>query len=229
MRLFERLVLKQEISSILKSVIKPDQFSFKEDCNITMALLRSQHYWLKALDGEADHVRVLSFDFSKAFDTVSHKIIIEKLKCTKLNPYIINWIINFVSNRKQRVVVDGFTTNYLSINRGLPQGTVLGPMLSSLMVNDIYASDEKNNLLVKFADDITVTVTFRNGKDSASLEVKNMKDWCKKNYTSLNLPKTWEMVIHGKTSKPKPQPLQDIKRKESLKLLGITFQNKPTS
>ena len=45
---------------------------------------------------------------------------------------------------------------------------------------------------------------------------------------SLNLAKTWEMVIHGKTSKPKPQPLQDIKRKESLKLLGISFQNKPT-
>lgn len=229
MRLFERLVLKQEMSSILKSVIKADQFAFKEGCNTTMALLRSQHYWLKALDGEADHVRVLSFDFSKAFDTVSHKIISEKLKYTKLNPYIINWVISFLSNRKQRVVVDGFTTNYLSINRGVPQGTVLGPILFSLMVNDICAADGKNNLLIKFADDITVTVPVRNGKDSASSEVNNIKDWGKKNYMSLNLTKTWEMVIHGKTSKPKPQPLQDIKRKESLKLLGITFQNKPTS
>ena len=144
--------------------------------------------------------------------------------------YIINWIISFVSNRKQRVVLDGFTTNYLSINRGIPQGTVLGQILFLLMVNDICAADEKNNLLVKFADDITVTVPVRNGKDSASLEVNNMKDWCKKNYMSLNLPKTWEMVIHSKTSKPKPQPLQDIKRKKSLsKLLGITFQDKPTS
>ena len=144
--------------------------------------------------------------------------------------YIINWIISFVSNRKQRVVLDGFTTNYLSINRGIPQGTVLGQILFSLMVNDICAADEKNNLLVKFADDITVTVPVRNGKHSASLEVNNMRDWCKKNYMSLNLPKTWEMVIHVKTSKPKPQPLQDIKRKESLsKLLGITFQDKPTS
>ena len=145
---------------------------------------------------------MLSFDFSKAFHTVSHKIIIEKLRRTKLNPYITNWIINFVSNRKQRVVVDGFITNYLSINRGIPQGTVLGPILFSLMVNDICAADEKNSLLVKFADDITVTVPVRNGKDSASLEVNNMKDWCKKNYMTLNLPKTWEMVIHGKTLKP---------------------------
>ena len=62
------------------------------------------------------------------------------------------------------------------------------------MVNDISAADEKNNLLVKFADDITVTVLVRNGKDSASLEVNNMKDWWKKNYMSLNLPKTWEMI-----------------------------------
>ena len=132
-----------------------DQFAFKEGCNTTMALLRSQHYWLKALDGEADHVQVLSFDFSRAFHIVSHKIVIEKLKCTKLSPYIINRIISFVSNRKQRVVMDGFTTNYLSINRGIPyQGTVLGPILFSLMVNDICAAGEKK-LLVKFADDIT--------------------------------------------------------------------------
>ena len=87
-------------------------------------------------------------------------------ECTKLNPYITNWIISFVSNRKQRVVVDGFTTNYSRINRGIPyQGTVLGSILSSLMVNDICAADEKNNLLVKFRDDITVTVPVRNGKD----------------------------------------------------------------
>ena len=120
MRLFERLVLKQEFPSIFKSVIKPEQFALKEDCNTMMALLRSQHYWLKALDGEADHVRVLSFDFSKVFHTVSHKIIIEKLpNIPSLILTVINWLISFVSNRKQRVVVDGFTTNNLSINRGI--------------------------------------------------------------------------------------------------------------
>ena len=54
-----------------------------------------------------------------------------------MKPYVINWIVSFLSNRKQRVVVDSFVTEFVSINRGVPQGTVLGPILFSIMVNDI--------------------------------------------------------------------------------------------
>ena len=128
--------------------------------------------------------------------------------------YIINRLIRFLVDRKQRGLVDGFTTNYLSISRGLPQVTVLGPILLSLIVNDICVADEKNSLLVKYADDITVIAP---------------ENWAKKSNMSLNLKKTWEMDTDGKTSKPKPLPLRDIEKKETLKLHGITFQSKPTS
>ena len=75
--------------------------------------------WLRWLDDDdVDFVRVLSFDFSKLFDTVPHKIVCEKLKSTYLNPHIINWIISFLGNRKQRVVVNGKVTSYVDINRG---------------------------------------------------------------------------------------------------------------
>ena len=97
MRLFERLVLKQEMSSIFKSNINDEQFAYKDDGNTTMALLKCKHYWLKALDWEADHVRALSFDFSKAFDSASYRIISEKLKATKLNPSLYYQQINKVS------------------------------------------------------------------------------------------------------------------------------------
>ena len=67
-----------------------------------------------------------------------------------MNPYVIHWIVSFLSNRKQRVVVDGFVTE---INRGVPQGTVLGPILFSIfMVNDIRPVYPERNLLLKFAD-----------------------------------------------------------------------------
>ena len=113
---------------------------------------------MKWLDGNANFVRVLSFDFSKAFDTVSHYILSDKLKATNINPYVINWILDFLSQRKQRVVVDGITSEFIDINRGMPQGTFLGPILFSLMVNDIQLADPRRNLLVKFADDITISI-----------------------------------------------------------------------
>ena len=117
----------------------------------------------------------------QAFDSVPHDIICDKLKATSLNPYVINWIIDFLIDRKQRVVVDGLETEYVDITRGVPQGTVLGPFLFSLMVNDIKPADGDNNLLVKFADDITVSAPVKNGKDTALTEVTNIKDWANNN------------------------------------------------
>ena len=108
MRLFKTVVCKQEDFKELKSV---NQFAYKEHCNTTMALIKCQHNWFRWLDDDnIDFVQVLSFDFSKAFDTVSHKIVCEKLKSLNLNPYIINWIISFLGNPKQRVTVNGKIT-----------------------------------------------------------------------------------------------------------------------
>ena len=98
---------------------------------------------------------VYSFDFSKAFDFVSYHILCNKLKLYDINLYVINWMINFLRNRKQRVVVDGVTTKFVEIDRGVPQGTVLGPLLFSIVVNDITVVNPETNLLIKFADYIT--------------------------------------------------------------------------
>ena len=106
----------------------------------------------------ADFVRIFSFDFSKAFDSVSHNILCSKLKQVNINPHIINCLISFLDHRKQRVVVDGYSTEYVSINRGVPQGTVLEPVLFSFFINNIKAVNTDKNLLVKFADDITVSL-----------------------------------------------------------------------
>ena len=181
--------------------------------------------WLKWLDEDADFIRVLSFDFSKAFDSVPHNVVTEKLKQTNLNPYIINWIINFLTNRKQRIVVDGFITEYANINRGVPQGTVIGPFLFSLMVEDIKPKQPETNKLIKFADDMTVSGPVRSNKDSSMEEVKHIENWATRKRMTLNLSKTWEMLLSGGTSKPPPGPINGIKRKKWLKLLGITFED----
>ena len=85
-RIFERLMYKKELSSLLKTCISPDQFAYKADHNTTMALIKNQHFWLKSLDSGADFVRVFTFDFWKAFDSVSHLIVCDKLKSLYINP-----------------------------------------------------------------------------------------------------------------------------------------------
>ena len=71
-----------------------------------------------------------------------------------INPYVANWIVSFLTNRKQRVVVDGFVTEFVSINKEVPQGTVLGPILFSIMVNDIRLVYLECSLLLKYANDL---------------------------------------------------------------------------
>ena len=223
-RLFERVVVKQELSPVLKSAFGPDQFAYKEGCNTALALLTCHHHWLKWLDRTTDFVRVFSFDFSKAFDSVPHTIVCNKLMSLNINPYVINWIVSFLSNRKQRVVVDGFVTEFASINRGVPQGTVLTPILFSIMVNDTRPVYPEPNLLLKYADDLTLSVPASAHQDHSFIEVNSIQHWAVRNRTKLNPTKTWEMVVHGRIS-----PLvQGIKRKSWLKLLGIIFQENPS-
>jgi hypothetical protein len=209
----------------LNSIIGKDQFAYRTGLNTTTALIKCQHQWLKWLeDEEVDSVRVISFDFSKAFDSVPHDILCEKLKQTKLSPY---WILDFLTKRKQRLVVDGMETDFLDIKRGVPQGTVIGPSLFSLMVNDINLENLDRNLLTKFADDLTVSAPVTNTGDSAASEVRNIKGWASENRMDINMSKTWEMVVRRKSTKPLPLQLDGIERKKWLKLLGMTFQDDP--
>lgn len=85
-----------------------------------------------------------------------------------------------------------------------------------------------NNLLVKYADDITISVPVRQSTDTAAAEVENMMKWMDTNEMSLNFTKTWEMCMHGKSTKLSPPVLPGLKRKSWLKLLGVTFQEDAT-
>ena len=74
--------------------------------------------------------------FSKAFDCVSHEKLSIKLKRLPLNPFIINWYLNFLSNRQQHVIYNGFEGQWKVINRGTTQGSVSGPYLFNIFIND---------------------------------------------------------------------------------------------
>ncbi|CAB3985674.1 Hypothetical predicted protein [Paramuricea clavata] len=147
------------------------------------------------------------------------------LKCQH---YRLKWLtIRLTSFGKQRVTVDGTVTNFVNINRGVPQGTVLGPFLFSLMVNDIEAKHPQTNSLVKFADDLTVSVPVTSSGDSALDEVTNIESWASNNRMKLNFKKTWEMLLCTRSPAIPPPLINGIRRKKWLKLLGVTFQENP--
>ena len=99
-RLFERIIYTKELKSIVESAISYDQFAYRRGRNTTMALLLCQHMWMKWLDSQADSVLVFAFDFSKAFDHVNHAILFDKLSQLPINPYIYNWIRDFLTGRQ---------------------------------------------------------------------------------------------------------------------------------
>ena len=164
MRLFERSILDFEFRKPVTCFIHSDQFAY------------NQHFWIRWLDGHSNFVRVLSFDFSKAYDSVSHRVVTDELKkVPEINPCIVNWVIDFLKDSQQRVRVDKVMAPFLPVNRGVPQVTFLGPVLFTVMVNDIIPTSQKT-LMTKYADDITCSIPVGpNVNDSASEEVENIK------------------------------------------------------
>ena len=104
---------------------------------------------------------LLLFDFSKAFDKVFHVTLLRKLKAIGFSNQAIKWIGSYLSGRKQAVIQGDIRSTFLSINTGVPQGSILGPILFSLYLNDIADGFGKNISRIIFADDLQVYAQYR--------------------------------------------------------------------
>ncbi|KAF7246238.1 RNA-directed DNA polymerase from mobile element jockey [Varanus komodoensis] len=101
------------------------------------------------LDG-GDAVDVVYLDFSKAFDKVPHDILVEKLRSFGIHQSTVRWIRAWLTDRKQKVTISGESSGWWPVTSGVPQGSVLGPILFNLFINDM--EEGVNSLLIKFAD-----------------------------------------------------------------------------
>ena len=113
------------------------------------------HQWLRATDGTGSTVRTALLDFRKAFDLVNHHILVAKLLSLGVKPSVVNWIIDFLRGRQQRVKLNGVFSDWLDVSAGVPQGTRLGPWLFLAMINDLRLPEGFH--MWKFADDTTVS------------------------------------------------------------------------
>ena len=128
-------------------------------------------------------------DFRKAFDKVPHNKLIQKLKSYGINDIFIKWISAFLKNRKQMVVIDGHSSKPLHVPSGVPQGSVLGPLLFLLYINDLGKNLESSCRL--FADDTVIYREISKADDSLVLQrdLNRITDWCRTWKLELNINK----------------------------------------
>ena len=148
---------------------------------------------------------VVLIDLQKAFDTVNHEILFTKLKAVGVSDDALGWFISYMSDTNQFVEVNGCHSSFQSINCGVPQGSILGPLLFNIYVNDMVNAIKSDCELYLYADDSTIVA---HGNNLESLETKlskeleNIKDWLDSNKLSLHLGKT-ESIVFGSKRKLK--------------------------
>ena len=163
---------------------------------------------------------VVYLDFQKAFDKVPHQRLLLKLKAHGIGNDVIIWIEKWLTHRRQRLIVDGEISNWKSVLSGVPQGSVLGPILFLIYINDL--EDDISSRVLKFADDTKVT----NDKDKQNLQddLEKLVKWSKKWQMLFNFGKCKCIHIgHGNMDEEYKMRDLVLGRTTQEKDLGVTF------
>ena len=230
-KLLERVALRR-VQSTVTSVISAEQHAYKRSCSTTTALVSMIHSWLQFLDNNPGScVRVGLLDFSKAFDSVDPNILAGKLVSLNFEPWFVSLVWNFLTCRSQMVKVRNDISPAVKMSRGIPQGTILGPTLFSVMVNDLTAI-HCNSQFVRYADDQSLSHFRRDSSDDRfAEELNSVLQWCKLNGLSLNAKKTKELIVSLSHTSAFDFPCvvldgTNIEQVFSAKILGVTVDRK---
>ena len=232
-KIFERVIRKKIIAHLEENaLLNITQHGFTQGRSTITQLLAYYDTVLSMLEGrEEKNVEVIYLDFAKAFDKVDHKILLAKLSKLGICGKLHKWIEVFLNNRIQRVRVDGHLSDPKVVKSGVPQGSVLGPLLFLIMMLDIDASTSYAKL-GSFADDTRVwyTVTTINEQHQLQADLDSLYTWAADNNFKFN-EKKFENLSYGKTKQgfnfTTPNNT-NIKGKDHVKDLGVHFSSSGT-
>lgn len=227
-KILEHIVLSG-ISNFLEknNILTPRQHGFRPGHSCTTQLINVVDDLAKAVD-DGHRTDVAIFDFSKAFDSVPHRRLLYKLQCYGIRGPILRWISSFLCHRQQRVVINGNQSAWLPVLSGVPQGTVLGPLLFLLYINDIESNISSEIRL--FADDCILYRTIKSAADPLALQtdISKLQTWADTWQMKFNPDKCHILPIGRKRNITAPSyhlgpsPLTVV---DSYTYLGITISS----
>ena len=240
---YRPISLTSHVIKVFEKIIKNGIVNFLENNNLLnnfqhgfrkrrSCLTELLDYYNNILDSviHGKNVDVVYLDFSKAFDKVDHRIILQKAKKLGINGKLLNWIKQFLTDRHQRTIVQGWASNPMTVQSGVPQGTVLGPLLFIIMLNDI--SEKLNCDIYSFADDTRLVkiISCLNDAELFQKDLETSYEWTDINNLQFNTNK-FELIKFGnndhlkRTTSYKTPSSQTIPEKENIKDLGVTISN----
>ena len=199
-KILERLMYNRILDFPNKNkILNKYQFGFRTNHSTYMALIILLENIMKALENGESAIGIF-LDFQKAFDTVNHSILLDKLCIYGIRGPALSWITSYLSNRYQYVVYNGYESECKYISCGVPQGSILGPLLFLLCINDLPAVS-KLFMPILFAADKNLFCTSHNVNmlvDDINTELVNVYAWVQSNKLSLNIDKTNYMLFSPK-------------------------------
>ena len=198
-KVMEHIILSNMWKHLHKhNILLHFQHGFQSGLSCDSQLIETVHDWITAMDNKSQ-IDAILLDFAKAFDKVPHKRLLSKLAFYGIIGNTKNWIKSFLSHRKQRVSVNGALSDNTCVTSGVPQGSVLGPVLFLLYINDINNNIQSPIRL--FADDSIIYRIIKSETDNNILQsdLIQLQTWSNKWQMEFNIPKCVHLPITNKT------------------------------
>ena len=226
-KIYERVMYDQIYGTFI-TILSPNISGYLKGHSCCTALLKMTKDWRKSLD-EREAVAAIAVDLSKAFDSVCHGLLLAKLRAYGFSKSAIELMSSYLCGRRQRVKLDNVYSDWRMVKTGVPQGSLLGPLLFNIYSNDLNYKVSNTSLRL-YADD---TTEYASDVSPMVLEytinedLKIVSSWFDSNYLKRNDTKTQAMVI-GPSEYKYNFKLDDseIKLTDTLRILGVTFDRK---